>query len=266
MIGAVGCGRCGAIVDARAAFCGNCGARISAAPAAIAAAPAAAPWLRPPRQRAVAWIAVALVIVAAGVLVAVLSLLGKRGTADCPGSSCVTPELAPPAPAIVPYRSPAFGYALDAATSCPRHLAETRPSEAGVAWTVRFPELAVTDWPFSIHAEAAAARTAQQVVEAQVAQRYGAPAFVYSIPMADVGYKPGYGAVYDMQVGAGSGTAVRARAIVIAAVQNDLAIVLDSLGPWTGARAGHPNPAQTLMGVCVSAVLTSVEWPGEEPP
>ena len=78
---------------------------------------------------------------------------------------------------------------------------------------------------------------------------------------------PGAGAVYDLYVGAGNADPVHARAIVMAAVQGDLAIVMESLGPWVSdARAGHPNPAQALTPVCFSGVLTSVTWPGEAPP
>jgi hypothetical protein len=206
------------------------------------------------------------VAMTAVVLVGVVMLVTGGAPPACTGPACVTPVLAEPAPAVVPYTSQQYGYSLDAAGSCPRHLAGSTPAADGVRWTVRFPELAVTDWPFEIRGEPAAGRNATQIVEQEVAQRYGAPSFVYSIPMADIGYVPGYGGVYDLQVGAGGGPPVHARAIVIAAVHGDLAIVLTSLGPWTGAKVAHPNPAQTLIAVCFSAVVTSVQWPGEPPP
>jgi hypothetical protein len=275
----IACGRCGAVGRATA-FCASCGARLIAAqpapyqaPASPAGqatavpAPAVAPaWQRPDRDRLVAWLAVGSVAMAAVVLVGVVMLVMGAPPPACIGPACATPALAEPAPAAVPYTSQEYGYSLDAAGNCPRHLAGSTPTADGVRWTVRFPEFAVTDWPFEIRGERAAGRSAAQVVEQEVAQRYGAPTFVYSIPMADVGYVPGYGGVYDLQVGAGSGLPIHARAVVIAAVQGDLAIALTSLGPWTGAKVAHPNPAQTLIVVCAATVLTSVQWPGEPPP
>lgn len=282
----VACGRCGAIAGAGAAFCSNCGARLvpptaastagapsvaTLTPPLVTARPAdratAHPWERGSTGRLAIWLFVgAVLFVAIAAAGAIVWAAGQEPT-PCSDPTCGTPPIAAPLEAPDPFQSESFGYALDASGGCsPTRLTISERSSDGVRWTLHFPELAVTDWPIEVRGVPAANLSANQLVDQVVAARYAGAAYAYSIPMAEIGFQPGYGAVYDLYVGAGSATPIHARAIVMTAVKGDLAIILDSLGPWYGKQSGHPNPAQTKSPICFSSILTSVTWPGEAPP
>jgi hypothetical protein len=303
----VACGGCGAVAGAGAAFCSTCGARLlpiaagsapgpaapppfaaapaappaftaaPAAPPAFTAAPAAPPaftaapaaqlpWERTITSQLGVWLIVGLLILATLVATAVVIWVAQGTPASCTGAICIPSPVSAPLGDPDPFRSQAYGYSLDALGSCSVIRVDEK-TNAGVHWTVRFDQFAVSDWPLDVRGEPAAGRTADQIVAEAVAAKYAGATLVYSIPMAEIGFNPGSGAVYDLYVGAGNADPVHARAIVMAAVRGDLAIVLESLGPWVSdAKAGHPNPAQTLTPVCFSGVLTSVTWPGETPP
>lgn len=290
----VACGRCGSLTNADAAFCWSCGARlrptapvvppvvapqappVPAPQAPPVPAPQATPssttgfqlpWERPPAERATAWLAVVGVGIAALVAVAVLSFfLHHRPDDPCVGAKCGEPWAGPPIGAAVPYTSETFGYELDAAGMCPPRMTVASQAADGIRLTIRLDDSPITDWPVHVFGQTAGGRSARDILNTVAAAEFGGATKVYEIPQTEIGYQSGQGAVYDLNVGAGSATSVHARGIVMVAVKDDLAIVLTSLGPWDDKRRGHPNPASTVTPICFSSILTSVRWPGEPPP
>jgi len=223
------------------------------------------PWLRTPSSRAIAWGLAIGLVVAAVIIGGIIVVLAWQKPDPCAGEICGEPPISPPRGDPDPYTSPAHGYALDATGFCSIITVSER-TDAAIRWNLRFDDLAVKDWPTEVRGEVAAGRSAQVIVEQEASTRYAGATFVYSIPLAEIGFQRGYGAIYDLNVGAGNATPIHARAIVMASVKGDLAIILSSLGPWTDRRLGHPNPASTVTPICFSAILTSVTWPGEPPP
>ena len=224
------------------------------------------PWQRRLGPRARAWglvIGLAVIaVVAAGVIG---WAIGQRLAESCSGPEC-GPLSAPLAPAL-PYTSSRYKFSLDATGHCLSvGMPVTGHDDASIDWTLKFPAASVGDWPVNLHGEPADGREAQPIVESLKDAKYADAQFAYSIPMADIGYAPGYGAVYDLQIGAGSAQPVHARVVLIAAVKGDLAIVFDSVGPFDSQKLGHPFPAQTHGVVCYSPTINSVTWPGEPPP
>ena len=277
------CQRCGRPLDPGARFCGGCGlpvvgevaaARAQGALSAPVAAPAfpiatgtkAAAWQRPSSTRVQAWvlvIAIGIAIIIAAGLVG--WIIGQGRATPCSGPGCG--PLSAPLGAALPYASAKFGYSLDATARCGSiETSVTAQDDASIDWTMRYTGLAVNEWPLEVRGEMAGNRSAEAIVESIQKAKYADATFVYAIPMAELGYAPGYGAVYDLRVGAGSADPIHARAVVIAAVKGDLAITLDSVSPFVDKRVGHPFPAQTYGVICYGPIINSVTWPGEPPP
>lgn len=228
----------------------------------MARAGQAASWQRAARYRVGVWAIVAMFSFAAVMAAALIGWIVGQGLGSCTDPSCVSPPLSPPLAEAQPYTSATFGYSLNAANRCPEVMAETSRSDGAIDWTASFKG----EWPVEVRGQPAAGQSAQQIVDAIQVAKYSDAQFAYSIPMAEIGYALGYGAVYDVRIGAGNADPIHARAVVIAAVKGDLAIVLDSLGPWDNEQKGHPNPAQTKIVICFSPIVNSVAWPGEPPP
>lgn len=284
------CQRCGHPLEPGASFCGQCGAPVAPASATRVAVPAAAtsaaatsaasagppfavfrgagpvPWQRAIGPRTRAWglmIGLAFVAIVAAGLIG--WGIGQRLAPSCSGPDCG--PLSAPLAATQPYKSSRYGFSLDATGYC-RSIAMpvTGHDDASIDWTLKFPAASVGDWPVNIHGEPADGREAQPIVESLKDAKYADAQFVYSIPMADIGYAPGYGAVYDLLLSAGSAQPTHTRVILIAAVKGDLAIVLDSIGPFDAQKLGHPFPAQTHGVICFSPMINTIAWPGEPPP
>jgi hypothetical protein len=292
------CAQCGRPLDPGARFCGQCGHPVGApavtagagavpvativvgppapvAPVATGAMAAAYPvWSgagtipgqRPVTTRVPVWAVVLGICIVAVIAAGLIGwIIGQGLQEPCVGPDCG--PLSPPLGAALPYTSSKFGYSLDASGRCKSiEMPVTSSDEASIGWTLRYKGLPVAEWPLDVRGQAADARSAQEIVEGIRAAKYADAQFVYSIPMAELGYAPGYGAVYDLRVGAGSANPIHARAIVIAAVKGDLAITLDVVGPFDAKRVGHPFPVQTHSAICFSPVVSSLTWPGESPP
>ncbi len=291
------CARCGGPLEPAARFCGRCGHPVgtpvaagtgeadTGSPVATASVLTAAgnpgaeaamypvwsgagtiPGRRPGTTRVPAWAIVLGVCIVAIIAAGVLGwIIGQGLQQTCVGQDCG--PLSPPLAGPLPYTSSKFGYSLDASSRCKSiEMPVTGSDDASIDWTLRFQGLAVTDWPLEVRGQTADSRSAQQIVEAIRAEKYVDAQFVFSLPMAELGFAPGYGAVYDLRIGAGSADPIHARAVVIAAVKGDLAITLDSVGPFDAKRLGHPFPAQTHAVICFSPIVSSLTWPGEPPP
>ena len=123
-------------------------------------------------------------------------------------------------------------------------------------------------WPVVFSGELAQGRSAEGIASALVRAEHPEANFVYSIPQAELGYTPGYGAVYDTTIRMGTGESVHARVVVEVAIKRGLAVILNSIGPYVKSAPdaqGHPNPAETTMPYYFVDAANSVTWPGDPP-
>jgi hypothetical protein len=220
---------------------------------------------RAPGSQWRAWLvagAIVLISIVAGVIVS--ELIAPHSDA-CTGTNCGGGPEPRPLGASRPYVSSDLGFSLDAASLCPDITTVTAQDGRSIDWQIQL-DGPITAWPARIEGEAAAGRTARAIVEAAQSSRYPGAEFVYEIPAAQLGYQAGYGGVYDLRVGAGAAEPVHARAIVVAATQGDLALILATEGPYKLFDKGHPNPASTWNALCVASFINSIVWPGQPPP
>jgi hypothetical protein len=110
--------------------------------------------------------------------------------------------------------------------------------------------------------------TAEQIVESTVNQvASGQQQLVYTLGGAMVGYQPGFGAVYSVTPDSGDGQSNPVRVIVMASVEDNLAIVAVATGIFSQFDSsngdGHPSPADTPIAIAGDPVIDSVLWPGQ---
>lgn len=205
-----------------------------------------------------------------GVLVLVVVLVSVATRHGSPGS-CVPPGCAPPPVAGPPvvgthhYQSSDFGFTVDYSDfGSLTQNADEQPD----ALVLDYPDIKGGPSTLQFQGVAADGRTAQQMVEDVVAEAIPGAQLAYVIPNAMVGYRPGYGAVYDYYPQSGNGTAEQQRLVVIAAVKDDLAIVSSADGayyPFTqdGINAGHPSALDSVIGLFFDDPNNTVQWPGD---
>ena len=88
----------------------------------------------------------------------------------------------------------------------------------------------------------------------------------YEIPNATVGYQLGYGVVVNVQR---PGSLSPSRAVVIAAVKNDVALVATGEGPFRRFTPdfgpGMPSAANVAIAMDMSKYIDSFNWRGDPP-
>lgn len=116
--------------------------------------------------------------------------------------------------------------------------------------------------------EPARGRDARQVVEQLLAGRFANADVAYELPNATVGYHPGYGVVANFQP-PGLSNRLDHRAIVIAAVKNDLALVAAAEGPFRRFSPdfgpGPPSGANVEIAIDMGNYVESFSWRGDPP-
>lgn len=114
--------------------------------------------------------------------------------------------------------------------------------------------------------EPAAGRVARQVVEDLLAKKFAGADVAFEIPNATVGYQLGYGVVANLQR---PGSLTISRAIVMAAVKNDLALVATAEGPFKRFTPdfgpGQPSAANVEVAMDLSRFADSFSWRGDPP-
>lgn len=287
------CGQCGAANAAGTRFCGRCGRALGvAAPVAVAAALPVAGGARPayagaygypyayapasPAQVAAAgrhktgsaWL---WVLAAGGVLffmvcmaiIAVILAGSGPGTRTCPPACNPQPrKLPPPLAADHVYTSSKYGYSVAYSESLLTQQGAqiAAQNDSGIAFTIK-------SFPFAVTAEPAQGRSAQQIAEAIQQKQLPDATLVYPLPGAELGYNPGYGAVYDATVQSTSGQALHVRMVVEVAIKKDLAVEFWEIGPFaqTTPKDSFPNPADTPIVYVTEALPNSLVFPGDPP-
>ena len=107
---------------------------------------------------------------------------------------------------------------------------------------------------------------ARQVVEQYLAKQYPNYSIAYPLPNAMVGYRLGYGAVINYQT-PGLSTRNDMRAVVIAAVKDDLALIAIADGPFRRFSQdfgpGPPSAANLEVAMDMGRYVESFRWKGD---
>jgi hypothetical protein len=213
------------------------------------------------------WILIVLAAIVAMAAFAGIAYLNRPQPFSCAPPQCGTappPKQAPnPLPVSSSYTSPTFGFTLN----FPNNVSPSQTSDSSVSWSGTYNEGPAT-WQFT--GDTANNRSPQQVVNDVQQSTFPDATFVYEIPGADIGYTPGYGAVYDLFVNSAFGQSEHQRLIIIAAIKNGTAVIFYGTGPFIQTslkQDGHPNPAETPLvhEDFFRQAVESVTWKGEPP-
>lgn len=112
--------------------------------------------------------------------------------------------------------------------------------------------------------------TAQQVVSSFVQGKFADAKVAYQIANAEVGYTPGYGAVFDVFPQTTSGASSHERLVVLGAVKNNSYVLVVGLGGYQEFAQGqlsdgHPSGAATAVALFMDPIINSVLWKGDAP-
>lgn len=106
-------------------------------------------------------------------------------------------------------------------------------------------------------------RLARQVIERYLAKQYPNYSVAYELPNAMVGYRLGYGVVINYQT-PGLSTRNDMRAVVIAAVKDDLALISIAEGPFrrftNDFGPGPPSAANLEIAMDMGRYVDSFRW------
>ena len=115
----------------------------------------------------------------------------------------------------------------------------------------------------------AAGKSAQDVVNAFLAERYPDARTAYEIPNAMVGYQHGYGEVADIWPQDGDASYRHLRVVILVAVKNDLALIAGAIGPYRefGPKfgPGRPSAANLELAMDLDKYVNSFAWQGDPP-
>ena len=117
---------------------------------------------------------------------------------------------------------------------------------------------------------AAKGQSAEQVVTGFVRAKFPDARQTYVVPNAMVGYTAGYGLVEDIYLQTTNGTYQHDRAIVLAAVKNNVFVLVAGIGAFhefavDGLTDGHPSGAGALVALVMDPLINSVKWKGDPP-
>jgi hypothetical protein len=115
--------------------------------------------------------------------------------------------------------------------------------------------------------EPAAGRTARQLADELITERYPNATTDYEIPNAMVGYQPGYGVVADVYPADSMSDDARLRVLVMVAVKNGLALIAAATGPYheftQDFGSGHPSGANFFLALDIGKYVNSFTWRGD---
>jgi hypothetical protein len=213
------------------------------------------------------WVVIALAAIVAMGALAVVAYLNRPQPFHCSPPQCGTaPPLKHASTPLAPsdsYTSSTYGFTLD----YPHDEQPTQTTDGSVSWSGTYNEGPAT-WQFT--GDDPNGRSPEQIVNDVQQSTFPDATFVYAIPGADIGYAPGYGAVYDLFVNSAFGQSEHQRLVIIAAIKNGTAVIFYGTGPFTQTslkQDGHPNPAETPLvhEALFRQAIESVTWKGQPP-
>ena len=117
-----------------------------------------------------------------------------------------------------------------------------------------------------LFSQAAGGRVARRVVEDLMTKEFAGADVAFEVPNATVGYQLGYGVVVNVQR---PGLLTTSRAVVMAAVKNDLALIATAEGPFRRFTPefgpGIPSAANVEIAMDMSKYSDSFRWRGDPP-
>lgn len=212
------------------------------------------------------WLIALGIVILAMVGLTILGAAQTPTTVSCTSRACTQP---PPNHQMLAapnrYTSTDFGFSVDYSTS---NITPSTQNANTIAWDAMLRDNSEVSWSFQgINPQG---RDDQQIVNEIQQNNFPDATFAYRIPGADLGYTPGYGAIYDLTTTPGGGAAVHERLIIIAAIKRGVAVAFVGMGPYRRSNpqtAGHPDPADTpLVDLAdFEQNITSVVWKGDPP-
>jgi hypothetical protein len=213
-----------------------------------------------------------LMILGAGIgavvlLVVVVALVSTPSpNRDCRPPACGgNPPTGEPIHGDVSYSSDTYGFSAD---YFKYDSIEQDATPSADALRLDYPTLKGGPGTLLITARKADGGDARSVVDAVVNDAFPGARAAYPLPGTSVGYRPGYGMVYDYYPQSANGAAGRDRVFVLAAVKNDLAVVALATSPYfefssDGISTGHPSGANALIALFADDPINTVRWPGD---
>ena len=117
-----------------------------------------------------------------------------------------------------------------------------------------------------LFSQPAAGRVARRVIEDLMAREFTGADVAFEVPNATVGYQLGYGVVVNLQR---PGSLTTSRAVLMAAVKNDLALIATAEGPFRRFTPefgpGIPSAANVEIAMDMSKYSDSFRWRGDPP-
>nr|WP_082135807.1 zinc ribbon domain-containing protein [Mycobacterium sp. EPa45] len=117
--------------------------------------------------------------------------------------------------------------------------------------------------------QSAGGKSAKDVAEAFLAERYPDARTAYQIPNAMVGYQPGYGEVADIWPQDGDATYRHLRVVILVAVKHDLALIAGAIGPYREFSPtfgpGRPSGTNLELAMDLDKYVNSFAWQGDPP-
>ena len=119
-----------------------------------------------------------------------------------------------------------------------------------------------------LFSQPAKGRAAREIVASILKKRYPDAKVAYEIPNAMVGYEPGYGVLADDWPQNPSATFSRQRILAMAAVKNDLALIVFATGPYRAfgpnSGPGLPSGANLQLAQDMGKYVNSFQWGGDK--
>ena len=115
----------------------------------------------------------------------------------------------------------------------------------------------------------AGGKSAREVAEAFLTERYPDARTAYEIPNAMVGYQYGYGEVADIWPQDGDASYRHLRVVILVAVKHDLALIAGAIGPYREFGPtfgpGRPSGANLELAMDLDKYVNSFAWRGDPP-
>jgi hypothetical protein len=157
------------------------------------------------------------------------------------------------------YRSAKYGFSV----AYDKALQPFRVTDSLIAWGLHGSQ---GDFNPAISGMAAGGRSADEIVRDIASAHFPQFTLQYSIPAAEVGYTPGSGAIYAGNWTPLQGQSVAARVAIVAAIRNNVAIVLECEGTQVSeSGAQHPDPSALAGDGWCDQTLNTIQWKGQPP-
>lgn len=212
--------------------------------------------------KVIAILAIAL-LVAAGAFVGVSKLLTPtpKTATNCPPSCGAPPPVGPAVAARPRFTAGDGSWSVEYPQSSSVFTSFKKSGDQFYA------ELANGAAGIVVRGAAAGGQTPQQVVQSYLSSHFPDARPAYEIAHAQVGYTPGYGAVYDTYPQSTSGTSQHYRLVLLAAVKNNTYVLVVGFGIYRIFEPGSPSPhasgAATAVALFMDPIVNSVLWKGD---